>query len=115
MRVSPIILAAALLSLGSCDVVTSRYATLDDARKDRLFERGWLPDILPGSARDIRVSSDLDANHAEGEFSFEPADFTVFTARLHARDGKSFDYSKDKHMWVFTCDSDLGHCRFSMR
>jgi hypothetical protein len=115
MRVSPNILAAVLLSLSSCDGVTSKYATLDDARRDRLFERGWLPDILPVSTRDIRILSDLDTNHADGEFSFEPADFTAFTTHLHARDRKTFEYSENNHTWVFMCESDRGHCRFSVR
>ncbi len=68
MRSAPLLAAAAILALSSCEKVTKRYATLDDARRDRLFERGWLPDILPPSARDIRVTSDLDVNSSEGEF-----------------------------------------------
>jgi len=96
VRVSPIILAV-VLSLSSCDNATSKYATLDDARKDRLFERGWLPDILPVSTLDIQVSSELGTNHADGEFSFEPAEFAAFTTRLHARDSKTFEYSDGKH------------------
>jgi hypothetical protein len=115
MRCSPIILAAALLSVSSCDVVTTRYATLDDARRDRLFERGWLPDILPASARDIHVSSDLDVNRSQGEFSFDPADFASFTSRLRAKEDKTFEYSAGGSTWVFLCDSRRGHCRYSMR
>jgi hypothetical protein len=110
-----IIFAAAFLSLSSCDVVTSRYATLDDARRDRLFERGWLPVVLPASARDIKVSNDLDLNHSQGEFSFDHADFAAFAARLRARDGKTFEYTEGKYTWVFSCNSKRGHCRYSMR
>jgi hypothetical protein len=41
-------IAVALLVGGSCgDVVTSRYETRAAAEADRLFERGWLPAILP--------------------------------------------------------------------
>ena len=115
MRCSPIIVAATLLSLSSCDVATSWYATLDDARRDRLFERGWLPDILPASARDIRVSSDLDVNHSRGDFFFDPADFATFAAHLRARDDKTFEYVAGGNTWVFSCDSSRGHCRYSMR
>ena len=115
MRCSPIIVAAVLLSLSGCDAMRSRYATLDDARRDRLFERGWLPDILPASSRDIRVSSDLDINRSQGDFSFDPADFVTFTAHLRARDDKTFEYSAGGYTWVFSCDSSRGHCRYSMR
>ena len=51
-------MTVAFLLLCSCDVVTSKYATLADARNDRLFERGWLPDILPPSTREISVNPD---------------------------------------------------------
>ena len=116
MYQSLVVCLAALLSLSSCsDVVTRTYATLDDARRDRLFERGWLPDILPPSARQIRVSSNLDVNTADGEFSFDPEHFAVFTARLRARKDGSFEFSVDRNTWVFTCDSSHTHCHYSMR
>jgi hypothetical protein len=115
MRCSALVAAAAMLSISSCDVVTSRYATLDDARKDRLFERGWLPDILPASSRDIRVSNDLDVNHSKGEFSFEPAGFSAFAARLRPIGGGTFEYSTGTNTWVSICDPGRGHCRYSMR
>ena len=58
MRCFPLVAIAVLLLFG-CDVVTSRYATLHNARQDRLSERGWLPDILPPSMRYIRVSNNV--------------------------------------------------------
>jgi hypothetical protein len=116
MHQSLIVCLAALPSLSSCsDVVTRTYATLDDARRDRLFERGWLPDILPLSARQIRVSSNLDINTADGEFSFDPAHFAEFTACLHPRQDGSFEFSMDHNKWVFTCDGSHTHCHYSMR
>ena len=115
MRCSPLVVTLAFLSLCSCDVATSRYVTLADARSDRLFERGWLPDILPPSTREIRVSNDLDVNHSEGEFSFDPADFADFTSRLRPMGGETFQYSVDKQTWTFACDSNRGHCKYSLR
>jgi hypothetical protein len=80
-----------------------------------LFERGWLPDILPPSARQIRVSSNVDVNTADGEFSLDPKQFAVFTARLRSRKDGSFEFSVDRNTWVFTCDITHTHCRYSMR
>jgi hypothetical protein len=114
MRRATLFAAATILALSSCNKVTKRYATLDDARRDRLFERGWLPDILPSSAHDIRVTSDLDVNRSEGEFSFDPAQFTSFVAQLRPA-GDSFEYSAARSTWTFSCDSAHGHCGFSMR
>ncbi len=114
MRHSSLIAAALVLSLSGCDRVSSGYPTLADARKDRLFERGWLPDILPASARQIRVINDLDTNHSEGEFSFEPSDFASFAARSQSV-GQSLQYSAGDYTWTFSCDPARGHCRYSMR
>jgi len=116
VRQSLVVCLAALLSLSSCsDVVAKRCATVDDARRDGVFERGWLPDILPPSARQIRVSSNLDVNTAEGEFSFDPEHFAAFTARLRPRKDGGFEFSVDRNAWVFTCDSGHAHCHYSMR
>jgi hypothetical protein len=114
MRRAPLVAAAAILALSSCEKITKRYATLDDARRDRLFERGWLPDILPPSTHDIRVITDLDVNRSEGEFSFDPAHFAGFVAQMQPL-ADSFQYSSGQWTWTFSCNSARGHCRFSMR
>ena len=103
-----------ILALGGCDDVTNKYSTLEDARDAELFHRGWLPDILPVSAYDIRVTNDLDANTSEGEFSFEPADFPSFAARFESFN-QPFVYSEDGYTWTFFCDLATGHCYYSMR
>src|SRR5439155_13760401 len=115
MRSAPLLAAAAILALSSCEKVTKRYATLDDARRDRLFEHGWLPDILPPSTRDIRVSNNLDVNTSEGEFSFDPLDYAAFAARLQIAGDGTFQYSSGKYTWKFSCDSRRGFCRYSSR
>jgi hypothetical protein len=103
-----------ILALGSCDDVTSKYSTLEDARSAELFNRGWLPDILPASAYDIRVTNDLDVNASEGEFSFDPADFPSFAAQFQSF-YQPFVYSAGECTWTFFCDSASGHCYYSMR
>jgi hypothetical protein len=114
MRCLPFLAAVVMLWLSGCDDVTSRYATLDDARSDGLYEGGWLPDILPSSAYDIRVTNDLDVNTSEGEFWFDPADFPSFAAQFQSF-YPPFEYSADGHTWVFFCDSANGPCYYSMR
>ena len=110
-----LVVAVLALFLFGCDVVTSRYATLDDARRDRLFERGWLPDILPPSTRDIRVLNDVDVNTSQGEFSFDPVDYAAFAARLQIAADGTFQYSSGQYTWKFSCDSRRGFCRYSLR
>jgi hypothetical protein len=114
MRCSSLFVAIIMLWLSSCDNITSRYATPDDARIDGLFDRGWLPDILPASSYDIRATTDLDLNRSEGEFSFDPADFPSFASQFQSL-YQPFEYSAGGYTWVFYCDLAGGHCYYSMR
>ena len=117
------------------DTVEDHYVTLQDARADELFGRGWLPDILPPSARDIHVTNNLDANTSVGDFSFAPTDFHQFAERLtpyanpkhpfaasfdteigRHRDGglPAFQYSQDRSTWIFLCKPARGTCEYTM-
>ncbi len=127
------LLLCALAILG-CDTVSHRYPTLDDARKDRLFERGWLPDILPPSAKNIYTENNLDVNTSEGEFYFDFADHRGFQARLRpytSLKSPYFDledyvrrktqegyaagqYTSEDSVWVFLCSEAKTHCVYRM-
>lgn len=131
MRCTVAILALALVA---CDVVTNRYATISEAREDRLFERGWLPDILPPSSVRITVSNDLDLNTSEGEFSFASSEFPAFRAHLATGAperapfrgwsslvrGKlsegygAWQVQREVYTWVFLCHERDGHCVYRM-
>jgi hypothetical protein len=124
--------------LSACDVlndtVESNYGTLVEARADRLFERGWLPDILPPSTRDITTRNQLDLNYSTGGFSFDPSDAQSLTARLSpgaihlakfddwdktvaARKAKglqAWSYRDGSYGWVFFCDMVRGRCEYMM-
>ncbi len=123
-----------LLHLLPGDIVTSRYATIAEARADNLFDRGWLPDILPPSASSIRTSNDLDLNTSEGEFSFVPSEYSLLAANVHPyrtiytpfanfekdvtrMQNKGFQlstYAEEKNTWVFFCKPDKGYCEYTM-
>jgi hypothetical protein len=129
-----VILALAVLAACTGDVVTTRYASLDQARAHHLFGRGWLPDILPPSSRDIRTSNNLDLNLAEGEFHFDPAEFKAFSSRMepftpirgmpfgldeeakeHSKNGlRLYVYTQDRSTWFFLCEPAAGLCEFRM-
>ena len=123
------------LSLAACDVATDRYATLQDARADSLFQRGWLPDILPPSTHSIHTSNDLDLNLSSGEFRFSSNEFSEFSAALHpyttrresplktldddisrlTRQGyKPYEYTTADTVWVFLCNAEQGVCEYRM-
>ena len=124
-----------LLVVIPSDVVASRYATLNDARGDELFERGWLPDILPASSHSIRTENNLDHNTSVGEFSFSPPDYAAFASRLRPYDSSSETISpdqktevqkmqrrgfqpglfvEDNSSWLFFCQTERGYCEYIM-
>ena len=93
---------------------------------------GWLPDILPESAVDIRTSNNLDLNYSVGEFSFAPAESSKLFGRLSAgapasspfeswqetvadykEDGySSWSYSDESGTWAFFCRERKGQCDY---
>jgi hypothetical protein len=135
MRGSTVIVLAALAigALG-CDDVSKRYATLQDAKADEFFSKGWLPDVLPPSSRDFRVANNLDLNVSFGEFHFDPADFRLLVSKLHPyakspcpfvnfddkvkhsiEDGYPvYEFTQDDSKWVFFCKPDRGACEYTM-
>lgn len=124
-----------LLVVNPGDVATSRYATLNDAREDGLFGRGWLPDILPASSHSIRIENNLDLNTSAGEFSFSPPDHAALASRLRPFDSSLGTISADLKMevqkvqrrgfqpgifveddtsWLFFCQPERGYCEYIM-
>ena len=60
-----------LLALVQCsDRKETEYPTTADAIRDRAFDRGWLPRIIPRNATDIREIHNVDTNQGNGRFSF---------------------------------------------
>jgi hypothetical protein len=126
-HVAWIVLAGAC---AGCDTVRDHYDTLEEARADRLFERGWLPDVLPDSAVDIHTANDLDIGRSRGRFDYRvgddaamvaamrpgaPAqapfdDWTYIVATQRADGLLPWTFHDDDATWVFFCDRGAGHC-----
>ena len=116
------------------NIVTSKYATLEEARKDELFGRGWLPDILPPSSRDILVENDLDLNISEGSFKFSSNENDLLRTKLTSalpnrapferwddivekRKRQNYSYGayyEEDSTWVFFCKYEKGECDYVM-
>ncbi|MEO9970113.1 MAG: hypothetical protein ABJG15_09880, partial [Hyphomonadaceae bacterium] len=72
MKFRPVSLYALLLiSATACDDLRmyTVYEDVEQAADDRAFERGWLPDWMPVSAKNIHEIHDLDTS--EQAISFE--------------------------------------------
>lgn len=106
----------ALLLAGCRDAVTSRYETRAEAEADRLFERGWLPSIIPPSSRGIVTRNDLDLNLSEGEFRFDRNEKTAFLKRL--RRAPEEDHASGEawrhENWIFRLseEGETVRCRY---
>jgi hypothetical protein len=132
---TPHIQLLVILLAGCSDPVTERYATIEDARKAGLFERGWLPNVLPSSARDIEARNDLDLNVSAGGFVVAQSDVDSFAARLQPYSAEAADedvhlasylHAKEKEglrvgvlkqpasVWAFVCDSRTGQCTYRL-
>lgn len=115
-QVAFLIFAACLLS-GCDESVPLNYSTRSEAEAESLFARGWLPEIIPQSSRNISMRNDLDLNISNGEFSFDQSDHDEFVSQLErvpSRDESgSLAYSYED--WVFWVAGGKDHCRFHMR
>ncbi len=103
--------------LCSCsDKVSSYYATYSEAKQDRLFERGWLPDILPQDTTHISVTSDLDLNTSTGQFHIPPASLSRFKEKLQNQSGAIYIFRKrdSTDMWIFDIHSS-GHVEYQLQ
>ena len=130
-----IFLAIVVVLLASCgDTVSSNYDSLAAARADDIFTRGWLPDILPASTRNIRTDNNLDVNISTGSFEFSAKDSNLLYRSLAAgapeaskfanwkstkndyaaRGFTSWSYQSDGSTWVFFCRASEARCDYFM-
>lgn len=119
-----------MLIVPSCDKVSERYGTYALAKEKGLFSRGWLPDIIPTSSRDILGTHDLDLNISDGEFSFLPDDAPIFISQLTPSSWSElnvdaeeklktdgylpYEYVHEGSRWVFLIQAKQGHVIYKL-
>lgn len=77
----------ACLALASCGPSyerTEHYPTREDAVRSGAFSRGWLPEWLPASSREIWETHDQDSNDLYVKFEFDKAELEAFLKVAHA-------------------------------
>ncbi|MGL5467385.1 MAG: hypothetical protein ACRDCT_04240 [Shewanella sp.] len=96
-----------MLVTGCSDIAKSRYNTYEQAKSDGLFQRGWLPDILPQSTTKIEVNNNLDLNISEGKFNVAKSDLIYFTKQLKSTEIKGqYYFSNGSDKWNFMIHDD---------
>ncbi|MBE8566698.1 MULTISPECIES: hypothetical protein [Vibrio] len=103
----PLLLPVLALMSGCSDVVSDEYSTYAQAKQERLFDRGWLPDILPQSTVKIEVNNDLDANTSEGSFVIGEPALSEFIGKLKLTESTNqFQFVDGENVWVFKVGDD---------
>ncbi|MCF7493520.1 hypothetical protein L3V35_00460 [Vibrio sp. L5-1] len=103
----PALFSALALMSGCSDVVSDEYSTYAQAKVERLFDRGWLPDILPKSTLNIEVNNDLDANTSKGRFIINEPALSEFIAKLESNESTNeFHFVDGENVWVFIVGED---------
>ncbi len=130
-----ILLLSVFLFDGCSEIVTKYYPTRAKAEEDNLFEKGWLPSIIPKSATDITTSIDLDINTSKGDFRYAAIETNAFLSHLkpysvsnpdlkqgqsyfakQRKDGyDAFEFIANKTVWIFLVNTSTNHVRYVMR
>lgn len=124
--------AVLALILSGCLDRSDEYETVDDARKSHVFDKGWLPDLLPASAYDLKVVTNVEISAGRGKFRFDPKDYPEFLAKLARYEGsmskidddnesikkllgegyEARAYSMGATSWIFLCEQKKAVCEF---
>ncbi|EKA7349179.1 hypothetical protein OL320_004748 [Vibrio vulnificus] len=92
-----------LVLTGCSDIVQSHYDNDQQAQADQLFERGWLPDVLPVSTTQIEVTNDLDNNTSQGSFVIAEKEMGQFLSQLQPLEtANQYRFESDNSVWIFT-------------
>lgn len=109
-----VIMGVWLMFVAELSESKSSYETLRAAKQDQLFERGWLPDILPLSTERIVTRNNLDLNTSSGEFYFKPEHWGDFQKYLtpDSKNPATWHFREHANVWTFNCDLTEGYCRY---
>lgn len=88
-----ILLPAISIVLVSCShEMSSQYLDKGEAmKKGGLVEKGWMPEEIPDTARDISESHDLDVNTGTGSFTYDTNELADYRDKM-----KGFSLPEDQ-------------------
>jgi hypothetical protein len=112
-----------LALMGCSDVVTSRFSDLADAKSQGALERGWLPPLLPDSARAIVERNNLDLNTGIGSFTYDVSERPTYMEKLSRAgavsrvegDSDILTVTTDGSWWEIRLPRTLGSAEWSVR
>ncbi len=91
------------------DIVSLEYSDYQAVQKDQLFAKGWLPEILPTTIKNIKIENNLDLNASSGSFELSKQDQENFKKILEKKE----DYYQYKE-WVFFIDDTSDEVNYDL-
>jgi hypothetical protein len=115
MKTINLCIALLCLAISACsDDVKLEYSNYAEAEDDNLFNRGWLPSIIPKSSEQIVMNNDLDLNTSEGSFVYGSHDLEEFLGRLKRAPGLDIS-GHEAHTyqnWIFYIHVAKLQCKY---
>ncbi len=99
-----------LLKSNFNDVQINKYDNLQQVKKDKAIERGWIPANLPESAYNITETHDIDKNQLFGSFYYKKNDDETLMKELVLHKDLNNTY-----MWkgyLFKIDRKTKHVKY---
>lgn len=107
--IAVLIIFGAIFFFSSLESNTKTYKNLQEAKNDSLFKRGWLPDILPPSAYNINISTNLDTNESKGCFFIKENEFDLFLSKLKL----IYDNNYKFNSFTFIINKSTGEVKYT--
>ena len=89
MRVMSVALAVPVLAFVacSCETLEASFSSMSTAEAQDMVSRGWIPEILPRTATDVRVRWDIENNKVRGRARVSEYDLEGLRVLLRPLDG----------------------------
>jgi hypothetical protein len=133
-RGARVVLATSAIFLAGCEQVDSHFDTRADLEASTLIEKGWMPDVLPPTARDIEEGHNIDMNNGAGSFEFAAQDSgwmlksltpgTPLTTNLRdwadirssfrKKGYSAWSFRENDYVWFFFCSEQDLRCDYYM-
>ncbi len=117
-----LVFRAYILYCGS-DWVRTEFATLEDAKAAKAFERGWLPPTLPDGTTNIVEVNDIESNVGQGSFHAPPESLPAYIEELKLRYGVllttndtdvTINFATNKIQWTVVINTVTGYGEYGV-
>jgi len=94
-------------------IVLNKYTDIQVAKEQKAIANGWIPEILPASAKDIIETHDTKSGDSFGACNYTQKDEDAFLSKLTQKkdDNRTFIWGK----FLFRIDKEKNRIKFRNR